>query len=272
MVPRAVRALRAAVLAVVCGLALAACAPLFPSEAHGPFVGDWRLVEAGWGTARFTIKGAGITLTSDGETAWGFSGCRSYAFGLTGETEAFLIGGPVEGAPTGPPTSLASCNGVLERIESRYLNALLASDTAELRSSELRLTDGRSYLIFTAIPPFPWPRLAGTEWELEGWGETWRDTWTDEVIGSPTLRFLGPDRFVSTLGCGSIVGTYRVVRTDVFVVSMQRFRSPGCISVFSEQDQLLGQFLNGFRAYLTGDHLILTHERLQLVYRAVPPG
>jgi META domain len=272
MVRGAARRLRAAVLAGTCVLTLASCSAIFPAEADGPFVGDWRLVQAGWGDARFTIEGAGITLVSDGETATGFSGCRDYTFQLTGDTAAFRVDAASDPEPDAPPTGLEVCNGPLERIEARYLSALLGAERATIRDEELRLTAGNSYLIFTAIPPFPGPRLTGVEWELEGYGDTWRGTWTDDVIGSPTLRFLGRDRFVGTLGCGSLVGTYRVVRTEVFVMSLQRFGAEGCRSAFSEQDQLLGQFLDGFRAYLAGDHLILVHHRLQVVYRAVPPG
>jgi META domain len=269
---RAMRRVRAAALALVCGLALVSCAPFFPSEADGPFPGDWRLVEAGWGEARFTIEGAGITLISDGQSIRGFSGCNDYAYRLTGDADGFRVGDAIDEGPAAPAPRLGICRGWLERVESRYLGSLLSADRAEVEADELRLTDGNSYLIFAAIPPFPGPQLVGTEWVLEGYGDTWRDTWTVDVIGSPTLRFLGRDRFVGTLGCGSIVGTYRVVRTEVFVVSMQRFGAEGCLSVFSDQDQLLAHFLDGFRAYLTGDHLILTHERLQLVYSAVPPA
>jgi hypothetical protein len=271
MIRRSVRRLRAAVLALLCALTLVSCAPFFPSEAEGPFAGDWRLVEAGWGDARFTIEGAGITLISDGRSARGFSGCNDYAFRITGENGGFRLGNAIESGPTAPPPRLGICRGWLERVESQYLTVLYAVDRAEVGFGELRLTDGYRYLLFAAIPPFPGPQLVGTEWVLEGYGDTWRDTWTVDVLGSPTLRFLGRDRFLGTLGCGSVVGTYRVVRTEVFVVSMQRFGAEGCISAFTEQDQLLAQFLDGFRAYLTGDHLILTHERLQLVYSAVPP-
>jgi hypothetical protein len=268
---RRMRHLRATVMAAMCALVLAACAPLFPSEPQGPFVGDWRLVQAGWGEAEFMVAGAGITLTSDGETVRGFSGCHAYAFTLTGELTALRIGGPVDEA-TAPPPGLAVCDGKLDRFESRFLSALLAADTAKMQSGALRLTDGTSYLVFTRIRPFPGARLNGTEWELEGYGETWESTWTAELVGSPTLRFLGRDRFVGDLGCGSVTGTYRVVRTEAVVVSLQRFGADGCLSPFSEQDQLLTQFLDGFRADLTGNHLILTHERLKLLYRAVPPG
>ena len=269
MVRRAVRRLRAAALALVCGFALTSCAAFFPSEADGPFAGDWRLVEAGWGQARFTIEGAGITLVSDGRSVRGFSGCNDYAFRLTGDADALRVGEEVDPAP---PPSLGICSGLLERIEARYLSALFRAERAEVSDEVLRLTDGNSYLLFAAIPPFPLPQLVGTEWVLEGYGDTWQETWTVDAIGSPTLRFVGRDRFLGTLGCGSIVGTYRVVRTEVFVVSLQRFGTEGCLSEFSEQDQLLAEFLDGFRADVTGHHLILTHERLQLVYSAVPPG
>src|SRR3712207_9546942 len=69
--------------------------------------------------------------------------------------------------------------------------------------------------------------------------------WTVDVVGSPTLRFVGTDRFIGTLGCGSIVGTYRVVRTEVFVVSVQRFGAEECLTAASDQDRLLAQFLDG---------------------------
>jgi hypothetical protein len=272
MVPQAVRRLRAAALAFLCALTLASCAPFFPAEADGPFPGDWRLVQSGWGEARFSIEGAGITLVSDGESVRGFAGCRQYAYRLSGETDEFRVGEALKPALTEPPANYSACQGWLERIESRFLTALLVADEAQVSDDELRLTDGNSYLVFTAIPPFPGPQLSGTEWVLEGYGDTWLDGWNDDVIGSPTLRFLGRDRFLGTLGCRSLVGTYRVVRTEVFVVSMQRFGGEGCQSAYSEQDQLLAQFLDGFRASLAGEHLILVHERLQLVYRAVPTG
>jgi hypothetical protein len=270
MIRRAVRRLRGASLAILCALALASCAPLFPSEPDGPFTGDWRLVAAGWAESRFTIEGAGVTLASDGRTVRGFSGCNHYTFRLSGDAHALAVQSLEPGGTELP--HLQSCMGWLERIESRYLTALLGADRAEVGSEELRLSGKDSFLSFAPIPPFPGHQLSGTEWVLEGYGDTWRDAWTVDVVGSPTLRFLGRDRFVGTLGCGSIVGTYRVVRTEVFVVSIQRFGAEGCRSGLSSQDQLLAQFLDGFRAFLAGDHLILTRERLQLVYSAVPPA
>ncbi|MFC0678566.1 hypothetical protein ACFFGH_12020 [Lysobacter korlensis] len=259
-------------LALVCALTLAACAPLFPGEAEGPFDGDWLLVQAGWGEAQFTVAGAGITLVSDGESASGFSGCRQYAYAMTGEAEDFGFGDPLEPGPTADPyEDMLPCNGSLERIESRYLSVLLAAERAEVRGDELLLTAGNSYLFFKAFPPFPGPQLMGKQWVLNGYGDTWQDRWTTDVIGSPTLRFLSRDRFVGTLGCGGIAGTYRILGTEVFVTSLHRYGADGCLSAFSEQDQLLAQFLDGFRVIVVGDeHLVLAHRRLQLMYRALP--
>jgi hypothetical protein len=271
MMRRAARRLRAIALAVLGVFAVASCAPLLPGEPDGPFNGDWQLVQAGWGDSRFTVAGTGITLISNGESAVGFSGCREYAFQLTGDSESFSFGDVLDRAPGFPsPADLTACGGSLSRLESRYLTALLAADSAEVRNQELMLTDGTSYLIFTAIPPFPGPQLVGSTWELERYGDTWRLREETDIVGKPTVRFVGEDRIVGTLGCGGFAGTYRVVRTEVFLVSFQRYGAEGCLSAFLEQDQLLAQFLGGFRATVSGDHLVLTHERLQLVYRAVP--
>jgi hypothetical protein len=271
MMRQTVRAVRALALALLCAFAVTACAPLLPGEPNGPFNGDWRLVQAGWGSSRFTVVGTGITLVSNGDSVVGFSGCREYAFELSGNAEEWSLGDPLNAEPGfPPPADLAPCSGALERIESRYLGALLSADSAEVRHRELKLTDGTSFLIFTAIRPFPGPQLAGTTWELERYGDTWRLRWETDIVGTPTVRFVGEDRIVGTLGCGGFAGTYRVVRTEVFLLSFQRFGAEGCLSAFLEQDQLLAQFLGGFRATVSGDHLVLSHKRLQLVYRAVP--
>ena len=274
MARRAMRWVRATALALVCALTVAACAPLFPAQAEGPFNGDWLLVQAGWGDARFTVEGAGITLVSDGRSASGFSGCHDYAYRLSGDAEDFRFGEALERQPSGgayPFDDLVPCNGSLKRIESRYLTVLLAAERVEVRDGELLLTAGNSYLFFRAFPPFPGPQLLRTEWVLNGYGDTWQDRWTTDVIGTPTLRFVSRDRFVGTLGCGRIVGTYRVVRTEVFVTALHRYGAEGCLSAFAEQDQLLGQFLDGFRIVVIGEeHLVLMHRRMQLMYQAAP--
>jgi hypothetical protein len=268
---RKVRGVLAGVVAALCSVALAGCGLLSTGDVDGPFVGDWKLVEARWG-AGLDLPRTGITLVSDGDSASGFAGCHEYAFELSGKPEAFKVGKPLEHGPSGPATGdFGTCNSALDRIEARYLTALLSADSAQVRDGALVLTAGYSYLRFEAIPPFPGPRLAGTDWVLEAYGETWLDRWASDVIGVPTLRFVGSDRIVGTLSCGGILGTYRVVRTEVFVMSLHRFGDEKCLSSFSEQDQLLAQFLDGFRVTLAGDdHLVLTHERLQLQYRAAP--
>lgn len=272
MMRRAMRGVRALALATLSALVFTACAPLFTADAEGPFDGDWQLVQAGWGNTHFTVEGAGITLVSDRQTAAGFSGCREYAFELHGDADDFSFGEALEdGLPGRPSSGPAICNGSLERIESRYLTVLLAADGADVQSGELLVTAGNSYLVFRAIPPFPGHQLTGIEWVLDSYGETWRGRWTMDIIGAPTLRFLGQDRIVGTLGCGGITATYRVIRTEVFVTSLHRYGAEGCLSAFSEQDQLLAQFLDGFRATVVGEHLVLTHERVRLVYRAAEP-
>ena len=272
MIRRAVRRLRVTALALLCALTVASCAPLFPGEAEGPFDGDWLLVQAGWGEAQFTVEGAGITLVSDGESVSGFSGCRQYAYAMSGDAEDFRIGDAVEpGSIADPYEDMLPCNGSLKRIESRFLSVLLAAERAEVLGDELLLTAGNSYLFFKAFPPFPAAKLMGKQWVLNGYGDTWQDRWTTDVVGEPSLRFVGRDRFVGTLGCGGIVGTYRVLGTEVFVTSLHRFGAEGCLSAFSEQDQLLAQFLDGFRVVVVGEeHLMLAHRRLQLMYRAAP--
>ena len=269
---RLVRCLLAGLLALLGMVAVAGCAPLSPGNANGPFVGDWQLKEAVWGDTELTVEGAGITLISDGASAAGFAGCNEYAFELSGDPQDFRFGAALPHGPSGPATGdFATCGGSLERIEDRYLTTLLAADDAEVRDGTLWLTAGDDSLRFETIPPFPGPRLVGTEWALMAYGETWLNRWATGVIGVPTLRFVGPDRIVGTLGCGGIAGTYRVVRTEVFVMSLHRFGDEDCPSSSSAQDPLLAQFLDGFRVTLVGDdRLVLTHERLQLMYRAAP--
>jgi hypothetical protein len=105
------------------------------------------------------------------------------------------------------------------------------------------------------------------------YGETWLDRWASGVIGVPTvgLRFVGSDRIAGTLGCGGFAATYRVVRTEVLIMSLHRTDAEGCPPAVREQNRVLADLVDGFRVRLVGDdHLVLTHERVQLMYRTAP--
>lgn len=267
---RTVRAALAGALACLGALASAGCAPLVPGESTGPLVGDWLLLEAGLADAPLEVEGAGITLISDGASAAGFSGCSEYAFEVSGDSEDFRVGVALEQTQSDPATgALPACEESLERVESRYLAALVGADRAEIRDDGLWLTGADGTLHFEPIPRFPALRLADTEWVMLNQARTSRDRWATEVVGVPTLRFVGADRILAPLGCGGVVATYRVVRTEAFVTSLHRVGDEECVRAFSDRDRLLTQFLDGFRVSVVGgDRLVLTHEQLQLTYRA----
>src|SRR5215218_287112 len=143
---RKVRGVLAGVLAALSAVALAGCGLLSTGNAEGPFVGDWKLVDARWG-AGLELPRTGITLVSDGDSVSGFSGCHECAFELSGKPEEFEVGRPLEHGPSGPATGdFGTCNSALDRIEARYLTALLAAESAEVRDGALVLTAGYSYL------------------------------------------------------------------------------------------------------------------------------
>jgi heat shock protein HslJ len=264
------RAFGAAVVAAVSAMLVAACAPFLPGSPDGPFNGDWLLVEAGWGDTGFRVDRAGITLMSDGRSAAGFSGCSEYAFELSGDADEFRIAEAVGGNSSSVTADeLVTCHGYLDRLESRYLSLLLAADEVERTDTELVLRSGDSSLVFVAFPPVRSSELLRTEWVLSGYGNTWQDRWSTDIVGSPTLRFLDDERFVGSLGCGGFVGNYRVVRTQLFVTTLHRQATEECRSEGSAQDALFARFLDGFRVIVLGrEHLVLLHNQTQLFFTA----
>ena len=104
---------------------------------------------------------------------------------------------------------------------------------------------------------------------MMAYAETRADRWTTEVIGCRGCASPVPTGSSAHLGCCGVVATYRVVRTEVFVMSLQRFGAEECVSWFCEQGHLLAQFLDGFPVTMVGDdRLALSHERLELMDRA----
>jgi hypothetical protein len=240
----------------------------------GPLDGDWMLIQAEDEIGSFAVENAGISLIVRGQSVTGYAACGDYRRRLTGEPAALAFETPAR-----TMEAREQCPPQLEEARELYLAALAATDRATLEGRTLRLLGEHIHLVFLAIPPFPEAQLAGTAWVLESFGETWSRQQVSPRVGTSTLRFLAGDRFTATLACGRTVGFYRVGRTEATTVSYDVV-GPGtgagsalCPRAAAIQDLRVAELLRGFRASVQGDRLILTRNRLQVVYRAAAgPG
>jgi hypothetical protein len=253
-------------------LALTSGGLAFARQAVGQLDGDWELI-AGQDEGRpFPVENTGISLLVRGDSVSGFAGCGDYDLRLSGDAARLKIAAPAGAAPRGRE----QCAPQLEEVRSRYLDALASASRAVLDGGMLRLAGAHTRLVFRAMPLFPVAQLDGTSWVLETFGETWSGQQIRPQVGASTLRFLGEHRFAARLACGRIVGLYRVARTVATTVSYDVL-GPGagsdrsfCPRAGAIQDGRVSEILRGFRASVQGDRLILTRDRLQIVYRAAP--
>ena len=250
-------------------LAIASGGVALAQQGVGPLDGDWTLIQAEDEVGPFAVENAGISLIIRGSSASGYAACGEYEARLTGDPAALALD-----TPSGPDEQREQCPPQLEEARELYLAALRATDRAWLEGGTLRLLGERTHLVFLAIPPFPEAQLAGTSWILESFGETWSRQQISPRVGTSTLRFLDGDRFSATLACGRTIGFYRVEGTEATTVSYDVV-GPGtgagsafCPRAAAIQDLRVSELLRGFRATVRGDRLILTRNRLEVVYRA----
>jgi heat shock protein HslJ len=253
-------------LGAICALAISACAGILPTQPAGPIEGDWLLMRADGLETSLPVADAGVSLVIDGDSATGFGGCGKYAFSLTGDTAHLRFGEP---APGTLRSGRLFCAPDLEDAQAHYIGALRSSFLAVLTDHHLRLLGDKTMLLFRPAPPPP--RLTGTSWVLESHGDTWQTQQSTRVVGDTTLSFVGANQFVARLACGQVVGFYQVARSKIEVVSYARRGLHWCPVNALVDDLKVGDLLNGFRAEIDGDRLILTRNRLEVAFRAAEP-
>ena len=151
-------------------LALSGCASSTSGEdVAGPVAGEldggWQLVAGTDTTGTFDLEDVPqpVTLEIDDRTASGRAPCNTF----TGD-----FNGTVDGVDFGPlaTTRMACTPDSLMRLETRYIAALEAVDTATLDGSTLTLSlnAGVAELVFEEVAPTPATGDLDGEWQLTG--------------------------------------------------------------------------------------------------------
>lgn len=263
---------RPAVLSVVVlALALAGCAGSPGEDVAAPdaadLTGDWQLTAGTDTTGTFDLDDVAqpITLELADRTASGRAPCNTY----TGD-----FSGTADGVDFGPfaITRMACSPDSVMTLESRYVAALEAADTATLDGSTLTLSlsDDVLELVFEEVLATPAADLVGPTWMLET--ITTGDT-AASVRGEATLVFGEDGTLRGNAGCHGFSGDY--VHTDGAVAFTRLdVDHTDCTDELAAQEttvfDILGQ---GFTAAIDGDTLTVTKTGGDgaLVYRAEDP-
>jgi heat shock protein HslJ len=257
-------------LVLLAALFIAACGSAEESpgatSSAGPVdaTGSWLLTE---GTANGQpiplVSDAPITLTIQGASVGGQSGCNQYFGELTLVDGAVRIGG-LGG------TEMACVDPVMAE-EATYMQALAAVRAARRDGDALVLLGPDVELRFARQAAVPTAELVATTWILDSLvqGDAVAST-----IGEPATLVFHPDgTFEGSSGCRKLSGTY--VETDAAddVIDFTVFTLDGeCAGGPADQDSHVVQVLrDGFRATIDGQQLTLTADGgLGLIYGAAP--
>lgn len=222
--------------------------------------GTWELVE-GRGTQGEVpiVDDYRITLTIEGGSVGGTSGCNSY-FG-----DASIDGSSFELSGVGM-TEIGCSRDVMES-EDAYVAALQAAEKISRSGDNLTLTGTDTELRFEIEPPVPTADLIDTPWALESliYG-----TGNDGAVGSaePAELLLKSDGTISgTTGCRELYGEWTENGDEILFT---RFGVEGnCSDEIREQhDHVIGVLGDGFAPTIEGDRLTLIDRGgLGLVYR-----
>ena len=253
-------------------LALTGCASTAGNDVAGldadDLTGAWQLTAGTDTTGTFDLDDVPqpVTLEIADRTASGRAPCNTY----TGE-----FNGTSDGVDLGPfaITRMACSPDSVMKLETRYIAALEAADTATLEGSSLTLSlsDGVLELVFEEVVPTPAAELVGPTWTLETImaGET-----AGSVQGDATLIFGEDGTFRGNAGCHGFSGYY-VYKADEVTFTNLDIDHTNCTDELAAQEttvfDLLGQ---GFVATILGDTLTATKSGGSdgaLVYRAEDP-
>lgn len=265
--------IRFALLAVA-ALALAGCASSTGNtDVAGPAAdeldGSWLLTAATDTSGTFDLGDTAITLEIDGDRASGAAPCNSY-------TGAFAT--TADGIDLGPmaSTRMACSPDSVMKLETRYLAALEAVDTATIDGDTLTLSlsDDPLELVYTETDGPETADLVGPRWNLETivTGDETRSVELDADLvfgddgtlhGSAGCRGFTAD-YVHDGDEGDSAGAQiTLTRLDI--------DHAACPATSGEQETLVFDVIGqGFTASVVGDTLTLTRTGTdnRLVYQA----
>jgi heat shock protein HslJ len=143
------------------------------------------------------VGDAVVTLTIDGDTAHGSSGCNSFSGAVTVDNTSVTFGDLA--------TTRMACDEALMAAEAEFTAALAAVDTIEVADATLTLSnaDGTT-LVFTAVDPSA--EILG-EWSIVNYATT--DAITGPVEGTePSITFLDDGTLSLATGCNTIASSW----------------------------------------------------------------
>jgi heat shock protein HslJ len=267
------------VLVAVTALALAGCAsspevtnPGFPVA--DDLDGSWRLTSGTDTTGAFDLGDSEITLDLDDRAASGNAGCNTY----TGEFGVTVDGG-VSFGPLASTKMACSPDSVMD-LESRYLAALEAADTATLDVDGLTLSlnDDVLELVFAEIDDDSADdsadegdaddaALVGTTWSLE----TIVGTEAAVVVDGDASLVFGEDGTIhGSAGCRGFEGDYVARDSGRIAITRIEIDAADCPETIGTQETLVFDVIGeGFTATIADSRLTLSKDgsSISLVYR-----
>lgn len=283
----AVRGARFGALALVCALALGACASTGASNTGArnggtggqqlaDLAGDWQLVRAADASGQFEINGATVTLsidagssTSGGEapssTIGGTAACNHYGGAASMENGVLQVGEIHQ-------TEMYCMGAGLMELEARYLAALGIVSSAEVTDDLLVLAGDAVELEFESVPPVPEEELLDTTWRLESLIEGLGDDGTASSVPGEYTLVLGIDgTFAAEGGCPPYSGRYAVNGGQVNTTESGIDGNVACLVHDPVQDHVMQVIRGAFRVQIERDVMTATQlvGDLGLVYRAV---
>lgn len=189
-----------------------------------------------------------ITMTLDSGRIGGTAACNGYGGG-------YMLSGSDFSIQDGLSVTEMACQpeDVMDS-ERAFLEALVATNRAELTNEGLVLRGPDTELTFTRLEPVPTSDLLGTVWVLEG-------LLNGDAVTSPasdaepsTLELFEDGTFVGSTGCREISGLFEVTGAEV---QFTDWGAEGeCHPGLQEQDsRVISALEGGFRVEIDGNRM-----------------
>lgn len=200
-----------------------------------------------------------VTLTVDGESVSGHSGCNRYGGPVTVEGTTVRVGPLVSTQMACEPAAMA--------LEAAYLAALDAVTDVAQDGTALVLTGPDVELVLDPVTDEPAPELAGTTWVLDGMVEG--ETVSSVAGGEAELRLAADGTLRGSTGCRLFRGPWTATG-DTVTLGLLATDKRACPPDLRAQDGFVLSLLQGDLAvFLDGSRLTLTAPSGRgLTYRA----
>ncbi|HEY4269860.1 MAG TPA: hypothetical protein VGM94_16880 [Galbitalea sp.] len=259
--PAAARLLRALVLVLLVGLALAGCsAAQKPQPERSPFAGQWTFTGGRDARGVLTVGDipSGLTIGS-GTSVIARGPCRDYSLDLFGQPGAVFV--------KVRHVSFGVCDApTANQLDTRLLAALRATTFAEVDNRILTLRSRRTTLDFKAAPPVNMSALLHTSWMTE---DTVMTQSGNILTVDATLRF--PTERTLTLSIADCAVTTARMRVEAGYIQLSSVQNGdvGCQAAQSTgiHAGLVDLLTGGFTFSGVPGGLFITNPRLEETVR-----